>query len=254
MLKAIWFSLALIGLLSVTIGVTLWMLATDREPGALRSVALTTTPPPIAATATPSSNLVAPAQSSNVATPLGMPAVSVSEVEKRGFEYAAKRETSWRLFTQKSGLAYKTEVAVRSLQKNEKGAITEVIGACKNGYMAFSALVFGSDSRATVTFPWKSDSDGTLFVVTTVRINDNQPSTSITMAAPRSDRNQIIIAILFWTKLDPVELMRSNPSMNIAPLENTWRILVEFDTSAGQMLTKIPVYDESIQQLIKSCS
>ncbi len=272
MLKVIWFSLALTGLFSVTIGVTLWMLATDREPGARRSIAVTTAPPLSAATATPSltaatsapsstaataapsSNLAAPAPSSNVAMPVAVPAASVSEVEKKGFEYAAKRETSWRLFTKKSELTDKTEVAVRSLQKNEQGAFAEVEGACKNGYVVFAAGIFDSQSRGTVTFPWSSDSSGTLFVVTTARINDNQPTTSIAMASPTSHRNRITLAILFWMKFDPIELLRSNPTMNIEPLATTWRALIQFETSMGKMLVKIPVYDENIQSWIKSCS
>jgi hypothetical protein len=266
MSKMIWLALASAGLIAAIIGHTFWMIIADEPPNATTTTAVATAPTLGAVTNAPASleTATAPAASTAAAPVPAVPAdvstaaratiTSALQVEKIGLEYAAKRETSWRLFTKQGDLTGKTEVAVRSLQKNEQGAFAEVEGACKNGYVVFSASLFDSQSRATVTFPWSSDSSGTLFVATTARINDNPPSTSIAMATPTSHRNQITLAILFWTKLDPMELLRSNPTMNIEPLATTWRALVQFDTSMGTMLTKIPVYDESIQRLIKSCS
>ena len=37
------------------------------------------------------------------------------------------------------------------------------------------------------------------------------------------------------------------------PLESAWRIMAQINTSKDPITIKIPVYDDNIQQLIKSC-
>src|SRR5262249_16241968 len=36
-------------------------------------------------------------------------------------------------------------------------------------------------------------------------------------------------------------------------ISETWRVMVQFETSKGPLLLKMPLYDDNIQKMIKSC-
>lgn len=76
------------------------------------------------------------------------------EAERKGRDYAHASGTSWSVHHRTDPMTDKEETTVKSVQKNDRGAVTTVEGKClEPGLVEFSALVVDSAGNPTLPFP-----------------------------------------------------------------------------------------------------
>ena len=130
----------------------------------------------------------------------------------------------------------RVEVYAELTQKNGQGAVAHVTGYCERNAIIFTALILDEAGKPTVDVPLWFNAGGQ------IRIND-QDLEQYPIQMKGSFKNELRL-ISFYRG-------QTNGPMS---LSETWRVFVHFDTSMGEMLLKIPIYDPSVQQMIKSCS
>ena len=170
------------------------------------------------------------------------------EIAHKGQEYANKGESLWRLLSKNNPMTDRTDVWVKSVQKNDDGVIADVKGYCETnkelGDVTFSALIVDDQGQPSIELPQTPMLFGGSGTPASIRLNDNQPQTVVLL--PRSNfRNELLVASLARSP----QLYTSQK----IPLSDIWRIFVQFDTSRQPMLIRIPMYDDAIQKMINSC-
>jgi TPR repeat protein len=207
-----------------------------------------------------------------------------AELVKKGLDYASKRETAWRLMSKKNEMIDVVENLAVSWQENERGAGAEIVGKCVNKDILFTATVLDKYGKPTVELPWITrmpttaeltwqqtmfggyDFNPIVTLPITIRFNDNPP---VLRVRKHDEKFKNVVPLLLlrhqhW-RLAGTEggSTRDNEANEFVKLlvgieddviAGIWRIMVQFDTSAGPLLIKIPIFDNSIQQMIKSCS
>ena len=160
-----------------------------------------------------------------------------NQIRQKGLEYANRRETYWKSTSKRNEMTDKVDVYAESTQKNGQGAVAHITGSCHTDAISFSALIVDEGGKPTVDIPFLLfNAEGW------IRINDKGP-----------ERYSIQLKGSFTNELKLISLYRAHTNLPTS-LSDTWRLFVQFDTSMGQMLIKIPIYDTSVQQMIKSCS
>ena len=207
-----------------------------------------------------------------------------ARIEKQGLDYASRRETSWQLISTKNEMIDKVESIAISWQENENGAGAEVVGKCENKDILFTATVLDRNKKGMVQLPWITrmptsaelnwqgsitgsyDFRPIAILPVTVRLNDNPPMTRVRKHDGKY--GNAVPLILFrhehWMLKpgagDAEKDNKANEFLKLLigieddVLFETWRVIVQFDTSVGTILIKIPMYDNNVQKMIKSCS
>lgn len=165
-----------------------------------------------------------------------------------GDKYAALAESEWESSSQVDPMTDKPNVTVRSIQKNENGAIAQIDGKClDNNVIQFTSLFLDADAKPTVTIVGFYSDEYSKIYQGELRLNSEQ-SDKINFRMGRF-RNEIIILNLDNLPIGATrESLFENRSTN-----STWRVLAKLETSSGEFLIKIPIFDPAIQQLVSSC-
>jgi hypothetical protein len=181
--------------------------------------------------------------------------VTRRETERRGREYAAQSHARWSIAQKQDPMTDQVDLTIRSVQRNDNGAVTEIIGKCiQPGLVTFSALVVDEDGKPTIDFPNYSDNTGLLSGRR--RINNEPPDVGAFM----SDQFHNLFFVL--TLVDTEILSKKQPQgsniwvsslMNPQKVGTTWRALVEFESTKGAILIEIPLYDTNVRKVVDRC-
>jgi TPR repeat protein/uncharacterized protein len=207
------------------------------------------------------------------------------EAEKQGSEYARESPTSWKSSQQKNEMTDRVDVTVRSIQKNQEGAVIEIEGKCAEaGLVVFTALVVDRDGKPTIEFPtytrenqflwgdgppqWgtllgsrriNSDTVGSVsfpdeqfsnkFII--LVLADKPPSKAPADTAGSQQKSENLEDVLkaLPNVMYGMKLGLTGPQ----PLETTWRALIQFTSTKGDILIRVPLFDLNIRKLIDSC-
>jgi hypothetical protein len=169
-------------------------------------------------------------------------------VKEKGIEYASQSGTSWDISRTKNEMTDKIDVVAQSTQTNDQGVVARLKVFCATSMeVTIDAMIVDQNGNATVEFP-KEFSRGAL--AATRRVNDGQPQDGYILSDTFS--NQFVVMRLLLG--DKGQEKRQNTFDNwTVPYGTTWRYMIEITTNLGIMLIKIPVYQDQIQQVIKSC-
>jgi hypothetical protein len=165
----------------------------------------------------------------------------IDEAHAKGLEYAKKGESKWSLIETNNPMTDENDYTVKSTQLNGQGAVAEINGSCKNpGEVVFIAVVNQThDQEGPIGLP---DSD-VAYIAGLKRINDSQAFS--THFPKYKFRNELILTTL---TMDKQKLEYEDP------LETTWRVRAQIETSRGQITMNIPLFDENVQKLVTACS
>jgi hypothetical protein len=193
------------------------------------------------------------------ATTSGNQAVTsyATETERKGVEYAAKTETTWKLTTEKNEMTDAVELIASSDQSNGHGAAAKVTGMCVDGLMTFTALVTDEDGDPTIPLAGGSRN----IVPGLRRVNDDR---SEDHNFPMKDfQNQFILGILassakFKAKSEAFSkagFIQKYITINTQWInaDTSWRVLAQIETSSQSLLLKIPLFDSNVEKLAASC-
>ena len=186
--------------------------------------------------------------------------------KEKGTAYAAESGTQWSLDSKRNEMTDRTDVVVRSIQNNGRGAVAEIEGNCfKPGILRFTALIVDERGKPTIGLPTYSSRDNSFFG--NRRVNADQ-ATPITFAGDDFQNKFVALALLQrqtskksdlpstdsrMASIIESVLMAAKLGLSPQPLETTWRTLVAIDTTAGPVLLKIPLFDKSVRSLVESC-
>ena len=196
--------------------------------------------------------------------------LELTDVEQRGLQYARESGTSWQISQQKNEMTDRVDVTVRSIQKNDAGAVTEIEGKCAEiGLVVFTALVVDGDGKPTVQFP----SHGQGILSGTRRINSDYAGPAIFTDEQFSNKFNILVLVnntllasgdasnvggpqgpaeflkAFQNTATAIKLAATGPQA----MDKTWRALIEFQSTMGDVFIRIPLFDSNIQKLVQSC-
>ena len=192
------------------------------------------------------------------------------DVEQHGVQYARNSGTSWTSSQKRNEMTDRLDITVRSIQKNEEGAVTEIEGKCVDtGVVVFTALVVDDEGKPTVGFP--GSGQGT--IAGTRRINSDAAAPAIFTSEQFSNKFDILVLVNnsegsiqkngeIQQVQKPDEVLKQLPKFMAAyklavtgpqPMDTTWRALVEFTSNKGDILIRIPLFEPNIRSLIASC-
>jgi tetratricopeptide (TPR) repeat protein len=208
-----------------------------------------------------------------------------AKIKKQGLDYASRRESSWQLISSKNEKTGKVESIAISWQENKNGAGAEVIGKCGDKDILFTATVLDNNRKETVELPWSTrmttsaelnwqgtsssadDFEPIATLPVTIRIDDNAP---VTRLRKHDGKNSNAVPLILFRHehwmFEPgahsisekdakaKELLKLIIGIEDDVIGETWRVVVQFDTSKGSIRINIPIYDNDVQKMIKSCS
>jgi TonB family protein len=185
----------------------------------------------------------------------------------RGPSYVEEAKTVWTIRRSKNAITAQEEIKITSIQKNGTGAVAEITGECsKNAVtsgVVFKAVIVDDGGRPRLGFPDQTtDPPG---VYANYRINDSDAGRRL--LGRSSFDNQLAITVLIRqetlnaisseARTDPLaqitQFTAALSGVHFLPAESTWRVLSQINTTAGELLIKIPVFNEHIQTLIHAC-
>lgn len=155
-------------------------------------------------------------------------------LRQKGEEYAKLNETKWSSNTAKDVFSDQTITTSVSVQETN-GAVAELKVRCVNDTIKVSALIVDRDGKPTIAVPRSPTLFGQQAIKGQLRINDEQALE--TYFAQGAFRNE------FYLDVDSQAV--------VAGLH--WRIYAAVQTSAGQLLIKVPLFDTQIRTTINSC-
>jgi hypothetical protein len=175
------------------------------------------------------------------------------EAREKGTEYALASGTVWNVIRRKNEMTDRIDTSVKSIQKSE-GVTVEIIGDCQNGAVSFSGLVVDSDGNGLNVPGQTGDIKGAPVLY---RINDAPPANRIVPALEFSNKFELV-RLSNKTKAETVEdVYRSvGAAMGVGATLSpsyTWRVMVQFKTTGGSIIVKLPMFGGPIQELITSC-
>ena len=182
---------------------------------------------------------------------------------QRGHKYADQNETVWTLATKKDEMTDQLDVTAVSLQYNDAGADALVTAYCAEPHvLSFDATIIDEDGKPTLSIP--NIRAGQL--ITTSRINDEQPNTSL---FPTHTFNNRFLIARFASKASKIFDLQENHNSdhpeahlpgdllialsNVFPLESTWRYMIRIPTSKGDVIVKLPLYQDDIKSVADAC-
>jgi len=176
-----------------------------------------------------------------------------AEFRAKGVEFVESSNTDWVATSKLNEMTDKNDIVVRSFQKNENAAV-EVVGSCENGLVTFSGLVVDSDGKAirVIHSPDVPKAAPVLY-----RFNEEQP---INRYVPELEfNNKFELVVLgnpkdVQTEANLARIIQTAVGVGaVVPPSKLWRVMVQFRTVSGEIIAKIPIFAEPIQQLISSC-
>lgn len=174
-------------------------------------------------------------------------ALRQEQAAEKGRQFAQTSGTSWSMEENQNEMTDHTDILVSSTQTNDLGAVAEVTGICaKKGYYRFTAK-FVDRSGQPIDLVQSRTTFGGDALVEDVRVNDRPADQAVLSSVDYA--NVLLIADL---TTDKAELESFWLTQKLS-LEDAWRVLTEVKTDHGKILIKIPVYDDTIQRMIKSC-
>ena len=178
------------------------------------------------------------------------------EAKPKGLEYARTSGTTWKITRKKNEAPDKVDVTVESVQKNEDGAFASVEGVCKKGMIVFFATLVDEAGAASLDFSDRVD--GYRGIRTTYRVNDESPSQKLIPQYQYSNRFFIVAFSPYKHRVEWLDLgthfgVDELLLLDSPPLDTTWRIIVEISAAPKPIIIQIPIYDDNIQELIRTC-
>jgi hypothetical protein len=191
------------------------------------------------------------------------------EVQRLGDQYVRDSGTRWSLDQKIDPMTDKPEYKVSSVQKNEEGTVAKIEAKCaQRGVISFNALVVDQDGKPTISFPNYNAAEQIL--IGKRRFNGDDPQAAIFMSDQFN--NRFTILFLLGQPSQPAQQPDKARQANAADemqllskalqvglvgaqkADETWRVLVQIDSSRGPLILKIPTFDRSIRRLIEACS
>src|SRR5262249_37592233 len=135
-------------------------------------------------------------------------------------------------------------------------AFASVEGVCKKGTIVFFATLVDEAGAAALGFSDRLD--GHRRIRTSYRVNDESPSRKLIPQHQYSNRfflgpftayNQRVEWLDLGTHFGVDELLL----LDSPPLDTTWRIIIEISAAPKPIIIQIPIYDDNIQELIRTC-
>lgn len=155
-------------------------------------------------------------------------------LRQKGEEYAKSNETKWSSNTAKDALSDRTITTSVSVQESN-GAVAELRIRCADAGVKINALIVDRDGKPTIAVPRSTGLFGQPVVEGKIRINEEQPRD---VYFPQGD---------FRKEID------LNVDSQAVAAGLHWRIYAAVQTSAGQLLIKVPIFDPQVRKTIDSC-
>jgi len=158
----------------------------------------------------------------------------------------------WEISTAKNEMTNRTDLKATSVQRNDTGVVVALEAFCDraNGIVAFHGLVVDDKGNPSIQLANRSRNGRAVTVLK--KINDDEPSTSNITVIDYSNN-----FLLFGLSNDDeggrvykTQLIGSQ----ILSLPDTWRLMMQIKTSRGDITIKFPIFDDAIQQVIRSCA
>jgi hypothetical protein len=156
-------------------------------------------------------------------------AAKIEEAKVKGIDYLNKSGSAWALKEVNDPMSDEVDSTAVSAQDNGKGVVAEISGMCRFGQVMFTAVL-----NSTTDDPLRFAEVEGGYVIGRKRINDDPPVPVHFDTVKWS--NQILIS-----------------SLDDKSLYTTWRILAEVETSQGDIIIKIPMFDPNIQKVVTNC-
>ena len=178
------------------------------------------------------------------------------EAKPKGLDYARTSGTSWKVTRKKNVTTDKVDVTVESVQKNADGAFASVEGICRSGTIVFFATLVDEAGAASLDFSDRVD--GYRGIRTSYRVNDESPSQKLIPQYQYSNRFFIVAFSAYKQRVEWLDLgthfgVDELLLLDSPPLDTTWRIVVEISAAPKPIIIQIPIYDDNIQELIRTC-
>ena len=178
------------------------------------------------------------------------------EAKPKGLDYARTSGTSWKVTRKKNVTTDKVDVTVESVQKNADGAFASVEGICRSGTIVFFATLVDEAGAASLDFSDRVD--GYRGIRTSYRVNDESPSQKLIPQYQYSNRFFIVAFSAYKQRVEWLDLgthfgVDELLLLDSPPLDTTWRIIVEISAAPKPIIIQIPIYDDNIQELIRTC-
>ncbi len=181
------------------------------------------------------------------------------EFKKNGDAFLRENETKWTYSEAKDRMTGKVTGKAASLQLNSGGAAATVEGVCdKEADVLFTVLITDKNGAPAISIA-NRDGNGNA----KVRYKKNDDLTG-TILETRDYRNKFITFVSSTEKR--LDALKKDFFLRMASLggvvdiphlgvqDHTWGILVEFKTSAGDLVVSIPTTHSAIQKLYSTCS
>ena len=189
------------------------------------------------------------------------------EVQRLGDQYSRESGTRWSLDQKIDPMTDKPDYKASSVQKNDEGAVAEIEARCaERGIISFTALVVDQDGKPTISFPNYNPSEHVL--IGKRRFNGDDPQAAALVSDQFNNRFSILFLLGQPAQAQPDKGRQGNPVEQIQLLskalqvgivgaqkaDETWRVLVQIETSRGSLILKIPTFERSIRKLVETCS
>jgi len=176
--------------------------------------------------------------------------IEAQSAKEKGIEYAQQSGTSWELSRTKNEMTDKIDVVAQSSQENDQGAVAKIKVYCVNQNEIVSlALIVDQSGNATIQIPGSLSGS----IIATTRVNEESPQ-DIGITTNTFSNQFLIMTLLSGEKGRELRQQTNVYNWGSVPDGTTWRYMVHITTSLGPILIKIPVYQDQIQQVIKSCA
>jgi len=154
------------------------------------------------------------------------------EVERLGLQYAVEAGTRWTVEKKPNPMTDRTDWIVRTVQKTEDGVVAEIEARCHEpGIFTFTALLVDENGKPTLTFPGRLSDEG---LMVSKRINSEKPTQGFLATDEFNNR-----FVLF--------------SMPREDRASVWRVLVQMSTSKGEIVLKVPLFEDKVRQALDAC-
>ena len=170
------------------------------------------------------------------------------DLEEKGRRYAQESGTAWTLNKRKDEMeGIEIYVAVSQQGDAEKQAQVEV--NCERGTERIIGKVTLIGALAPSSFiPYANITghEGRR------RTNDEPTVDNVIL---RKEFANVFEELLGWKQADGSLIrIRRDARLYLQNTDFVWRVLLQFNTTAGELVVKFPVYDQAIQSVIKSCT
>lgn len=157
--------------------------------------------------------------------------------QSKGTEYADKGDTVWSLSSKTDEMTDKITLEAFSIQKTANGVVANVKVRCFDRKFSVVALIVDADGKPTISLP-SVEILGTPVVRAQLRLNEDEPQ-DVALGLVGNFRNELDVS----------------RSLNV-PITNGayWRLYVSIPTDVEPIVVKVPLLEQQVRKVVKSCS